>query len=1179
MTSDRLSIWWPRAVGAFALAAIVAVGVVVGALAAGYRPVVIQTGSMGDTAPPGSLIVAAPRDGAQIDVGDILVMRRPGATPVTHRVIEVERGPTTAFAITQGDANEAPDAALYALEGEQLVARWIAPGWGGRLETVFQPGIALAIMALATVAIAFRALRGIWSDPEAAFESTPEPGPTPAPAPRSPIQRRRRWIGAAAVPLLGLMSVGVAWALFQSSEVVASNNFGTAACFDPQLTSVQSGETVHAVSGTVSVAITPVDPAGSFVMASARSSSNEPADSAVEVRLANGGADVELVRATDAGAPPAVTVAWSVVEYGCGVTVQRGTATGTGTNQIDIPVAAVDAAASFVLTTSAPEAAAADFGTDDLFSAQLTSATNLRIRSTGSPVFDPARTFAWQVVTFDDPGDVMVQNVGITLGVGVSSGAIPLPSPADPSTTFLLASVNATSTGPDIGERLVRAHLADANTVSVSRGVSGDPVDIDVQVITLRDGSTVRHGTIDFATSQPARTITIEPVDVSRSTAISTVVVPGAEAGGRTDHTTDDVVGEASATFVLSDAQTVSANRAATASNASFGWQVIEWAGPQWWDPAYTFRQPINIDTGIAAAPGEYSVPLDVDHASLVALGLSQLGGTDARVVRWDGAAWTELDRVLGDAEGWNDAATTLWFRTVDAIAADDTSTYWLYFGNPTAGAPPEDPENVWLLTEDFESGTLGDFEDRTGGTGWYSAAPWTRRIAVTVPAGRVGADLIDFPLLVSVTNADLAASARSDGADIRFTAADGVTPLAHEIESWNAGTGAVEAWVRVPTLSSTTATSVYLYYGAPDAPAQDDVRGTWPQSIEAVWHMASDPAGSAPQVDDSSANNHDGISSGAMTSGDLVAGRVGGAAALDGANDLFEVDAFDLPGAGAVTLSGWVNLDSYVSDGRIVTKADTALARIFELAVQTDGALRARLSLDGSTTELIAGVGTVGLGAWHHLAATWDGTTLRGFVDGTERGSTPAAGILDTDPTMPVTLGNVATADRQLDGRLDEVRVEKTARSSAWLAGAESNQRAPGAFLAVGAPQTGVWFDQGTWAFRKPIGVDSDVTTTDLTDFAVVIEITDTEMQTGAQSDADDIVFTADDGLTRLDHVIESYDSGTGALTAWVSVPFIDATTGAQIFAYYGNPAAFDQQDAAAVFGPNADLAFLGIP
>lgn len=170
---DRLTdLWWNRLLPTIAVAAIVAVGVIVIGLGVGYRPVVIQTGSMGDTAPPRSLIIAAPVAAEIITTGDIVVMRRPGATPVTHRVIEIEGHGASRFAITQGDANEAPDAAPYPLAGEQLVSRWIVPNLGGYMQSVFQPGIALIILAAAIIAIVFQTIRRIWASPEA----DPEPG-------------------------------------------------------------------------------------------------------------------------------------------------------------------------------------------------------------------------------------------------------------------------------------------------------------------------------------------------------------------------------------------------------------------------------------------------------------------------------------------------------------------------------------------------------------------------------------------------------------------------------------------------------------------------------------------------------------------------------------------------------------------------------------------------------------------------------------------------------------------------------------------------------------------------------------------------------------------------------------------------------------------------------------------
>ena len=734
------------------------------------------------------------------------------------------------------------------------------------------------------------------------------------------------------------------------------------------------------------------------------------------------------------------------------------------------------------------------------------------------------------------------------------------------------------STGPDVGERLVRAHLVDATTIAIDRSVSGDPVTVQVQAVTLKDGSTVKHGTVDFASGLPTRAVTIEPVDPARSSAISTVAVPGLAAGGMTDQVVDDVVGEGTATFTLSDQVTVGVQRAATTSAASFGWQVIEWAGPSWWDPTYNFRQRIDVDTTSAAAPGAYTVPLTFDHAALVSTGLaSSASGSDLRVVRYDGSSWVELDRILDEDSAWDGVTTTIWFRTVDPIAADDTGTYWLYFGNDAPSAPLDDPEGVWLLTEDFESGTLGDFEDRTGGTGWYQADPWTRRIPLTVPAGRVAADLTDFPLLVSLTDADLAANAQNDGSDLRFVAADGVTPLAHEVERWDHTTGSLVAWVRLPSITAGVPTSLYLLYGAADAPSQADVRSTWPAEIEAAWHLAADPAGPAPQLDDSTTNNHDGLNRGGMTSGDLVPGLIGDAVDFDGGDDRLESDPLDVAGTRALTLSAWVRLDTAINEARVVNKAFTPTDRIFELSLLDTGAVRARVHLDGSSTTLAGGAGSVTTGAWHHVAAVWDGATLEVFADGVPLASTAAVGALAGDSTMPVTIGNIDTVDRPLDGLIDEVRVERVARSQAWLQAAESNQRTPSAFVTAGAVESGTWLDQGTWGARKPIGIDPAITDVDLVDIAVPITVTDAELQSSANADASDIVFTDADGVTRLDHLVESWDATTGTLTAWVRVPSLSSTAATQLFVYYANPTAADQQDGEAVFGPDTDLTLTG--
>ena len=75
-----------------------------------------------------------------------------------------------------------------------------------------------------------------------------------------------------------------------------------------------------------------------------------------------------------------------------------------------------------------------------------------------------------------------------------------------------------------------------------------------------------------------------------------------------------------------------------------------------------------------------------------------------------------------------------------------------------------------------------------------------------------MAANLTAFPVLIDLSSdTELAANARDDGFDILFTSSDGATKLSHEIETFSGTSGALVAWVKVPSLSSTCDTSLYL--------------------------------------------------------------------------------------------------------------------------------------------------------------------------------------------------------------------------------------------------------------------------------------------------------------------------------------------------------------------------------
>jgi len=63
----------------------------------------------------------------------------------------------------------------------------------------------------------------------------------------------------------------------------------------------------------------------------------------------------------------------------------------------------------------------------------------------------------------------------------------------------------------------------------------------------------------------------------------------------------------------------------------------------------------------------------------------------------------------------------------------------------------------------------------------------------------------------------------------------------------------------------------------------------------------------------------------------------------------------------------------------------------------------------------------------WHHIAGTYDGTTLRGYIDGVQTGTST---VSYTATTNPIQLGKTFVYDYYFNGHLDEVRIWSVVRS-----------------------------------------------------------------------------------------------------------------------------------------------------
>ena len=103
-------------------------------------------------------------------------------------------------------------------------------------------------------------------------------------------------------------------------------------------------------------------------------------------------------------------------------------------------------------------------------------------------------------------------------------------------------------------------------------------------------------------------------------------------------------------------------------------------------------------------------------------------------------------------------------------------------------------------------------------------------------------------------------------------------------------------------------------------------------------------------------------------------------------------------------------------------------------------------------------------------------------------------------------------------------------------------------------------WYN-ASWRYRKAILVDRTKVVGDLVDFPLLVSRSgDADLAANARADGFDILFTDEDGVTKLSHQIEAYD-GAGNLVAWVKVPLLPTGADKTIFMYYDNPSSPDQQ------------------
>lgn len=115
------------------------------------------------------------------------------------------------------------------------------------------------------------------------------------------------------------------------------------------------------------------------------------------------------------------------------------------------------------------------------------------------------------------------------------------------------------------------------------------------------------------------------------------------------------------------------------------------------------------------------------------------------------------------------------------------------------------------------------------------------------------------------------------------------------------------------------------------------------------------------------------------------------GSAVFNGANNLEIADASQaqLDITGNITICCRFKVTSFATSRGIVCKGDGAAARGYYLYLSSGAKARFELSNDGTATTTAEGGSTIAVNTWYSLAATYNGSTIAVYLNGSLDGST----------------------------------------------------------------------------------------------------------------------------------------------------------------------------------------------
>jgi glucose/arabinose dehydrogenase/PKD repeat protein len=164
--------------------------------------------------------------------------------------------------------------------------------------------------------------------------------------------------------------------------------------------------------------------------------------------------------------------------------------------------------------------------------------------------------------------------------------------------------------------------------------------------------------------------------------------------------------------------------------------------------------------------------------------------------------------------------------------------------------------------------------------------------------------------------------------------------------------------------------------------------------------------------------------------SGWWPAGRYGNGLSFDGSTYASAADKNSLDLTGAGTIEAWVNPTTLTNYHSVIAKGNANDTAAHNYAMEIIPGRIVQCSVGNGSAGQVVNGGTIPTGAFHHLACTWDGSTLSVYIDGILSNSTSQTTNASGN-TSALYIGQYGGNTDRWNGIIDEIRIYSKALTS----------------------------------------------------------------------------------------------------------------------------------------------------